>query len=379
MTEYKQKLKILIAPDKFKNSLSSICFCNIVSKILKKKLPHAEIIKLPLADGGDGTVAVLNHYLAAKTIETSVYDPLFRKIKASYLYNAVKQTAYIEMAVASGLHLLKKEERNPMHTTSFGTGELIKHALEQGANQIIVGIGGSATNDAGIGMAKALGYQFFDKSGYELRGVGSDLQKLHSISTSKVHPKISTATFTIAYDVANPLFGKEGAATIYAQQKGANSKTIRELDKGLRNFKHVMQYIFNQDVSTVNGAGAAGGLGAGAIIFLNAQLQSGIELLKDLAAFQHHSKNTDWIISGEGTLDTQTFKGKVIQGVINEITTQKLALFCGTTTLSKDVLRQLNIDYVDCITNYANSQEEAIQNAKLYLQKIALQFASSIK
>lgn len=371
--------KIVIAPDKLKGSLSSWEFCKTVGRILAEQLPDAEIISLPLADGGDGTVAILRYYLDAEKVVAEVHDPLFRKINAHYLYNKTKAIAYIEMATASGLNLLKKNEYNPLYTSSFGTGELIKHALGKGAKHIVLGIGGSATNDAGLGMARALGYTFLSKKGKPLQGTGQDLLQLHSIEHSHVCPQLSNAQFTVACDVKNPLFGKHGAAFVYAPQKGANHKTVRELDTGLQQFNEIALRTFHRDISQISGAGAAGGLGAGTLLFLNAQLQLGITVVKQFANFRHHIQGAEWIISGEGALDSQTLNGKVVQGVLDECAMQKVALFCGQIHLHKDELQRLPIGYSDAIENYATSHADAMQNASFYLEKITRTFTKLLK
>lgn len=369
--------KIIIAPDKFKGSLTSLEFCKIVAEELSHELPSAEIIQLPLADGGDGTTDVLAYYLSAEKIEVKTYNPLFREINANYLYSSEKETAYIEMAAASGLHLLNKQAYNPLITSTFGTGELIKDAIERGAKNVLLGIGGSATNDAGLGMARALGYQFLDEKGNQLDGCGKDLLQLNEIRVEKVHNGLKNIDFTVACDVTAPLFGKAGAAYVYAPQKGATSKMVYELDTGLRHFNEIVKRTFRRDISQQKGVGAAGGLGAGAVIFLNATLTSGIEIIKHYAQFSSHLQNADWVISGEGRLDAQTFQGKVIKGVLDEITTQKVALFCGQNELSNTIQTTYSIDYLDEISAYTKSPDDAMNNAKDYLREITRKFVKN--
>ncbi|MPQ46187.1 glycerate kinase [Marinifilum sp. N1E240] len=368
-------LKIAIAPDKFKGSLSGLEFCEAVDKGLRKHAPNLEIVNLPLADGGDGTVEVLKYYLNGELITLPVCDPLMREVRASYLYSEEKKTAYIEMAEASGIRLLSDEECNPLYTSTYGTGQLIVDALDRGVKHIILGIGGSATNDAGIGMARALGYRFFDNDMQELKGVGKDLLDLDSIDTRLVNPKIKKVKFDIACDVDNPLYGANGAAFIYSSQKGASPETVEELDRGLVNFNDLIKKQFQKNLQKIPGAGAAGGLGAGCILFLNAKLNSGIELIKQEAQFNDKIKEVDWIITGEGKLDTQTFSGKVIRGVMDSITNQKLALFCGQVDLNEDELKQLKIDHLTQISSYAKDVNDSIQNSGKYLEKAAEEFA----
>ncbi|PVX51812.1 glycerate kinase [Balneicella halophila] len=367
--------KIVIAPDKFKGSLKGIEFCKIVAEELHRGLPSAQIIQLPLADGGDGTASILAHYSDTQAIKIEAHNPLFLKVESSYYYSQAKNTAYIDMASVSGLSLLNKDEYNPMLTTTYGTGELIADAIERGAKHIVLGIGGSATNDAGIGVARALGYQFLDKDGNPLKGIGADLNKIQKISSKNVHPKLFSTKITVACDVTAPLFGKNGASYVYAPQKGADSAMVATLDEGLRHFNKIVKQHFNIDVSQMKGAGAAGGLGAGAMLFLNAKLKSGIAIVKREAKFSEQIKNADWIISGEGSMDAQTFQGKVIKGVLDEISTQKVALFCGQNQLTKqEVANYTKICYIDEILAYSQSQDDAIINAKKYLKEMTKRF-----
>ena len=219
-------MKIVIAPDKFKGSLSGFEFCDAVEEGLKHVFNEAKIVKMPLADGGDGTIDVVKHYIHGDKITITVNDPLFRPISASYLYATETHIAYIEMAEASGLKLLDDADRNCMNTTTFGTGELIADALERGAQEIILGIGGSATNDGGMGMANALGYRFKGDFSKDLEPIGSSLDKVKSIDASEVHPLLANAKFKIACDVSNPFYGENGAAKIYGAQKGASTEEI---------------------------------------------------------------------------------------------------------------------------------------------------------
>ena len=371
--------KIIIAPDKFKGTLSGLQFCNIVEEAIKKHIEPVEIKKLPLADGGDGTVEVLEYYMGGERVYVEVHDPLLRVIKASYLYSEEKKMAFIEMADASGIRLLKNEELNPLKTSTFGTGELIKHAMDKGAEQVILGIGGSATNDAGMGMARALGYRFYDLNHEELLGRGEDLNRLVHIDATSVSPLLKTIKFQVACDVDNPLFGKNGAAYIYAPQKGADAQMVATLDRGLQNVSSIVKNQFGLDLQNIVGAGAAGGLGAGTILFLGAQLKSGIQLIKEVACFDVQIEGFDWIISGEGRLDEQTFSGKVIKGVLDSKTNQKLAVFCGYSELSEQELEKYGVDYLAEVKNYAKNIDDSIKNSALYLSFVAEEFAQKLK
>jgi len=289
-------MKIILAPDKYKGSLTGIEFCNIVEKKIESVIPKAEIIKLPLADGGDGTIEILDFHLKANHVKLKVNNPLFRPIEAYYLFVAKTKTAFIEMAEASGMKLLSSNEQNCMNTTTYGTGELILDAIKRGAKTIILGLGGSATNDCGIGMATALGYKFLDSKNKEIIPIGKNMHKIKTIEKSKINSTLKEVTFKVACDVKNPLYGKNGAAFIYAQQKGASQNEIIYLNKGLEHIANIFQKNFNIDIQNIEGAGAAGGMGAGSIVFLNAKLISGITLVKEFINFDEKIKGADWIV-----------------------------------------------------------------------------------
>lgn len=374
-------MEIVIAPDKFKNSLTSLEFCDIVEKQIKKEIPNANIIKLPLADGGDGTIDIVKYYLNGKTIKTTVSNPLFSAIEASYIYASKNETAFIEMAEASGLKLLKPEQLDCKITTTFGTGELILDALNRGAKKIILGIGGSATNDCGIGMATALGYRFLDKKFKTVKPIGKNLSSIKSIDISQVNTKIFQTEFQIACDVTNPLYGKKGAAYVYAAQKGANKQDILLLDKGLKDFSRLISLIFKIDPQSIPGSGAAGGMGIASKIFLNGNLESGNKLIKKLSNFDNQILNADWIITGEGKLDNQTLAGKTIQGVL-DVSTQKnikVAVFCGAIDINDEQLYTMGINYASQIITEAKNLDDAMQNTRIHLKAITKKFISHIK
>lgn len=374
-------MKLIIAPDKFKGSLTGLEFCDAVKKGFKQVYPQAEIIKLPLADGGDGTIEILDYHLRGEHIKLVVNDPLFRPIKASYFYIPNIQTAFIEMAEASGMKLLNSGEQNCMNTTTYGTGELIVDAIKKGAKEIVVGIGGSATNDCGIGMAAALGFKFEDKYGKQLSPIGKNLSHIETINTSNVIEALKSIDFKVACDVTNPLFGGQGAAYVYAKQKGASENEIKELDIGLRNIANIFRKQFELDVQDIDGAGAAGGMGAGSLVFLKAELKSGIDLVKDLIAFDDKIKEANWIITGEGNLDDQTLSGKTIKGVIDSSKHNniKVAAFCGKSELNARELKRFGISYVDEVMNYAKHFDDAITNSHKYVTIMAQEFAKKLK
>ncbi|WP_282134586.1 glycerate kinase [Seonamhaeicola maritimus] len=374
-------MKIVLAPDKFKNSLTGLEFCNAIEEGVLGVLQDVEIIKLPLADGGDGTIEVVNYYLKGREIEVVVNNPFFQPIEATYLFSQTTKTAFIEMAEASGVKLLKPEQFDCKNATTLGTGEMIVDAIEKGVSKIILGIGGSATNDCGLGMATALGYRFLSKNGEEVKPIGANLSKIVSIDVTGVHPKLREVSFSVACDVTNPLYGENGAAYVYASQKGATMEDIEMLDKGLRSFSKLLDDVFHGESQAIVGAGAAGGMGIASKVFLNADLSPGIELIKSLAQFETKITGVDWIITGEGKLDYQTLSGKTIQGVIDSAKAKqiKVAAFCGAIELSKEEMAKMGISYSDSVIEKAESLEDAMGNGYYYVKTMAENFAKSLK
>jgi glycerate kinase len=314
--------KIVISPDSFKGSLSSIEVANAIEKGIHKVFPNCETVKIPIADGGEGTMETLVNAMNGAKVKVKAYDPLMRPIEVEYgLVNEELtkngKTAVIEMAIVNGLTLLSKEEQNPSSTTTFGTGEIIKDALKRGCRSFMIAIGGSATNDAGTGMLRALGYRFLDKNGNETDGTGESLSEICSIDESGVMLELKNAHFTVACDVNNPFSGPNGAAFVYAPQKGADEQMVKELDNGMECFRKLIEKEKGIDLNTMQGAGAAGGLGGGFIAFLNAQLKLGIEMVLEAIDFEKHLQNTDLVITGEGKLDQQTGMGKAGSGILD--------------------------------------------------------------
>ncbi len=374
-------MKFVIAPDKYKDSLSGFEFCDAVEEGLKRVFQNAEIIKKPLADGGDGTIAIIGHYLNGNTQKVVVNDPLFRKIEASYLYNEASETAFVEMAEASGLKLLNQEERNCMYTTTYGTGELIVNAIQKGASKIILGIGGSATCDAGMGMAHALGYDFLDTQGNVLSPIGANLIHVAHINDSRVLPELRDITFLVACDVTNPLYGPNGSAHVYGPQKGASEAEVLALDKGLRHYATVVNAFVNSNVQEIEGGGAAGGMGVGSRVFLKATLTSGIDLIKELAVFEEAVQGADWIITGEGQLDEQTVSGKTISGVLETAKKHKIpvAALCGSVDISIQDQEDMGLAYVTAITSGAMTLQKAIAHSYENLVMASYNFARALK
>ncbi len=346
-------MKILIAPDKFKGSLSASEVCEAVSEALMELDSYSEILKVPLADGGEGTFEILVENSKGRVKKTTVLDPLHRPIQADYGLSQDGTTAFIEMATASGLQLLKETERNPLYTSTIGTGQLILDAINEGVTNIILGIGGSATNDAGIGMAHALGFRFLNKKKESLSPVGQSLSEIDLIDDTNVDARLRKVNVTVLCDVDNPLYGTQGAAHVYGPQKGATIETVKELDHGLKHFADLVKSVYGDDLN-FPGAGAAGGMGAGARFFLNAKFQRGIDYISELSSLEEKIKASDMIITGEGKVDEQTFSGKVVAHVLSLASQNKKAIFiiCGQCTLSSDELKKYGASHVISLVNH---------------------------
>ena len=306
-------MKILLAPDSFKENLTAVEFCDIAEKGILEIIPDAKVTKLPLADGGEGTVEAFVVSGRGETVETIVLGPRLDSITATYGYLKESKTAVIEMSAASGLPLLDMESRNPMETSTYGTGQLILDALDKGCEKIVLGIGGSATNDCGIGMIEALGAKLFNSKGEKISSNGRGLLELDKIDVDNLDKRLKNIEITVACDVDNPLYGLNGAAYVYAPQKGADSEMVKLLDLGLRNFAKVIKRDFDKDVTKIPGAGAAGGLGAGLVGVLNAELRSGFDIIDEVLRIEKliMKSKFDLIITGEGQINNQTISGKL--------------------------------------------------------------------
>lgn len=308
-------MRIVIAPDSFKECLRSAQVATAITKGVKSVVPDAVITSVPLADGGEGTVEALVEATGGRIVQTPSVDALGRPIQSYYGVLGDELTAVIEMAAASGLELIEPENRNPLRTSTFGTGLLLKAALEDGFNRIILSIGGSATNDGGAGMAQALGFGLLDKQGKSILSGGGFLDELEYIDRSAVLPLLREATVIVACDVQNPLLGPTGASQVYGPQKGASLEMVEILEANMAHFSRVLQQAFGQDFSSIPGSGAAGGLGAGLLAFCGAELVSGFELISQLTGLPELIKQADLVFTGEGKIDRQTAYGKTISGV----------------------------------------------------------------
>jgi len=366
-------MKIVIAPDSFKGSLSALEVAKSIQRGIKNVDESIETVMVPMADGGEGTVQSLIDASGGEIVELTVHDPLFREIKSFYGIMGDGVTAVIEMAAASGLPLLKPEERNPVKTTTYGTGELIKDALNRGCRNFIIGLGGSATNDGGCGMARALGVKFFDDRGRETGQGGGELSKIRSIDFSGIDQRIRNAVFTAACDVDNPLCGAKGASAVYGPQKGASPEDVITLDTGLQHFEQIIKEQLHIEINDVPGAGAAGGLGAGVMVFLNATLERGVSIVIRATQLAEKMMGADLVITGEGRIDFQTAYGKTPFGVMqaakaNNIPTIALA---GTLGEGYKSLYEKGFDGIFSIINKPMSLQDAIDNAAELLENAA--------
>lgn len=353
--------KIVIASDSFKGSVSSMEVAECAELAIHKVFPDCEVMKIPVGDGGEGTVETLITAMDGKAVSCMVHDPLMRPIEAVYGILGDNRTAVIEMATASGLTLVPLPERNPLLTTTYGTGELIKDALDRGCRNFLIGIGGSATNDAGTGMLQALGFRFLDHEGEELGLGGQILDKVCSVDRSLVLPELREATFTVACDVNNPFYGEKGAAYVFARQKGADDAMIRSLDAGLRNLAGVIKRIEAIEIDDIPGAGAAGGLGGGCVAFLRAALKPGIQMVLEALRFDERIQGADLIITGEGKLDKQTCMGKTPYGVLQAGRRQSIpVIVMGGSVEEVEALNQSGFLAVFPLLPYPVSLEQAM-------------------
>lgn len=322
--------KVVVASDSFKGCLSSWQVAEAVAKGISGQMPDCEVVKLAVADGGEGSMDALATTLGGRIIRTAVQDPLGRIVEAEYAI-VDESVAVIEMARANGLTLLHPDERNPMMTSSYGTGQLIADALDKGCRRIMVCIGGSATNDAGTGMLEALGYRFIDAEGNVLKACGGVLGRIGSIDFSNVHPYLKDAEFIVACDVDSPFCGPDGAAYVYGPQKGATPEMVEELDEGMRHFARIILRTTGFDVTEMPGAGAAGGLGGALKAFLKAQMRRGADMILDAVDFDRIISGADLVITGEGRIDGQTLAGKLPYVVARRAAVQNIPVIalCG--------------------------------------------------
>ncbi len=365
-------MNVLIAPDKFKDAASAAAIASALSEGIKQSLPSAKCKLLPLADGGEGTLECMS--MALKDVEwkyVEVPDPLFRPIKACYLYLSQKKMAIVEMARSSGIELLRPEERNCLVTSSIGTGFLILDAIKNGATEIILTVGGTATNDAGIGVASALGFQFLDKNGKILAPIGESLLHISQISDDNVSIDLKKITFTIATDVENLFYGERGAAFAFAAQKGANEEGIKYLNQGLINFASVLERYSAQNPQQIIGSGAGGGVSGGLACLLNAQIISAAHWILSINDVPSLLAKSQVLITGEGKVDAQTWEGKLISQLLLLAKKAQVPVIvvCGTLQDIEILVEQENIIYAQSILNEPMSLKEALADTISLVQK----------
>ena len=372
-------MKLVFASDSFKGSLSSRMTAELLTKAAWEVFGACECIGVPIADGGEGTVDAVIEALKGEKSIAIVHDPLMNRIQAGCGIAGGK--AVIEMAAVSGLTLVPEALRDPLNTTTYGTGELILDALDRGCRELYIAIGGSATNDGGMGCLRALGARFLDKDGNELSGCGKDLAEVSTIDLAHLDSRLSDTSLTVLCDVKNPLCGENGATYTFAGQKGANLETMKLLENGMQNYRDVIRRQFDIDCDTVEGAGAAGGLGAALKVFLHATMQSGIETVLDLIGFDDLLDGADLVVTGEGRADAQSVCGKVIQGVALRARARGIPVYglCGSLGDGAELLYDCGVTSLYSLVDENTSVEEAMANAEEVYYHAAVRMFSRIK
>jgi len=371
----------LLAPDSFKESMTSKEACRAMELGIKSVLPLAQCIHVPMADGGEGTMQALVDATGGKIYKTIVKGPLGNDVEAEYGILGDNETGVLEMSSASGIHLVTRDLRNPLITSTYGTGQLIKAALNHPIKKLLIGIGGSATNDGGAGMAQALGIKFLDVAGNEIGSGGGELIKIDRIDTTGfLLSRYENLTIEVACDVTNTLTGENGASYTFAHQKGATEEMAKQLDANLEHYADKIKISTGKDVSMVAGAGAAGGLGAGLMAFLDAKLSKGIELVTKYAELEEKIKNADFVFTGEGSIDHQTQYGKTPMGVaqVAKKYNKPVIAFAGKVG-DVSALYDHGIDAIFCITNGAGTLDDALANATINLENTTTQVVRLMK
>ncbi|HAF09336.1 MAG TPA: glycerate kinase [Chloroflexi bacterium] len=372
--------RVVIAPQSFKGSADAVAVAAAIARGFRRVLPDARLDEVPLADGGEGTVHALVHATKGKIRTSRVHDPLLREIDAEWGILGDGTTAVVEMAAASGLPLLSEAERDPRITSTRGTGELILAAAASGAHRIVIGIGGSGTNDGGAGMARALGYRFLDRDGRELPEGGAALARLHHLE-GQTDPRLIRPAIEVACDVRNPLLGPEGASAIYGPQKGATPAMIAELDAALARYADVIEDFVGRNVRDVPGAGAAGGLGAGLLAFLDARLRSGAELVLDATRFASRVAGADLVVTGEGRADAQSAYGKLTQAVTHaaRVAGVRVAMVVGGTAAGYEALLSQGVEAIEVSTPEGMRLTEAMRNPESLIEDAAARLAQHLQ
>jgi glycerate 2-kinase len=373
-------MKIIIAPDSFKESLTAIEVSQAIEKGMKSVFPTAKYVKIPMADGGEGTVYSLVNATGGKVIPKVVTGPLGEPVESFFGILGDGKTAVIEMAAASGLDQVPNEKRNPLLTTTYGVGELIIEALNYGVEKIIIGLGGSATNDAGAGMLQALGVSFLTGEGTEIGFGGGELGKIRAIDISGLERRLASVSFEVACDVDTPFVGSKGASAIFGPQKGATLDMVQLLDGNLAHFADCVQKTLGKDIRNLPGSGAAGGLGGGIIAFLPAELKSGVDIVIEATQLSDHMADADLVITGEGKIDHQTICGKTPIGVAKAAKKYNLPVLAIAGHLGSDsyIVKEHGIDAQFSVVPGVVSLENALENAREYVERCAENIGNSI-
>jgi glycerate kinase len=371
-------MKIVVASDSFKGCLTSQEVADAVERGIRRLSPASEIVKVLVADGGEGTVTALVASCGGITINACTHDPLMREINAAYGI-LPGDTAVIEVAAASGLPLLTEEERNPLIASSFGTGELIIDALQRGCRRFIIGLGGSATNDGGAGLLRALGVKFLDADGVSLPEGGAALARLKKIDMTGVDKRLLACEFLVASDVTNPLCGEQGASHVYGPQKGATPQMVEQLDAALEHYVSIADKMFDKNIANQSSAGAAGGLGAALMGFMNAKIRSGVELIIEETNLKNKLTATDWLITGEGKMDGQSKFGKAAYGIMRTGRAAGVPVIAivGVLKMSRQELLQDGFTEVYSLRELVSSQEESMARAAELVELTAERILSS--
>lgn len=374
-------VRIVVAPDSFKGSISAVAVANAMEQGILSVFPDAEIIKVPIADGGEGTIEALIVATGGQLIAQEVRGPLGDSVEARWGILGDGETAVIEMAAASGLLLVPSEKRDPCITTTYGTGQLIKAVLDRGIRKLIVGIGGSATNDGGMGMAQALGVSFLDAFGSELPGGGAALKLLSRIDISMIDSRLLETRIVVACDVDNPLCGPRGATAVYGPQKGATIEMVAELDAALANYAAIAKDATGKDVAECAGAGAAGGVGAGLLFFTKAKLQIGVEIVLEAVHFSDIVKMANFVITGEGCTDFQTAYGKAPVGVARIAKNHNVPTLCLSGSLGNryEEVLQCGISGLMSIIPSPMNLEDCMNDASELIEKATARLCQVVK
>ena len=378
MSRYK---KIVIAPDSFKGSLTSQQVCESLAEGIRSISPDINLKLLPLSDGGEGFIRVFQQAMSGELVSVDVVGPLSKPLNADYFIIKPDNVAIIEMAEAAGLIHVPVEKRNPFLTTTYGLGQLIRHALDRGIRKFVIGIGGSATNDGGAGMAQALGVKFYNEDGIEIQEYmnGKLIGQFRKLTIDTIHPAIAESEFRIACDVDNPMLGSGGAVYTYSQQKGASPDDLPALEQNMTNFCHVLESQFKRKFANVPGAGAAGGLGTGLMAFLNAKIESGIDLILDTVQIDRMLETCDLVITGEGKIDWQTLRGKVLTGVAARAHQYSVPVIgiCGILELDPESINELGLVTVFSLTEECGNERLAMENARQLLVELGKRILDS--